>query len=185
MIDLKTGKIVINEQKGWVLEPGMKWEDLKKSNIYVNGPIHENYRLHPEWQGAFFEHIDIDGFDMSVDVNVDMDGYIDEIYVYHPDAHNQCLSKEEAYKFKAFHDEFISHQIGNQLKGSGEIWLDYDWGSITSEINLMHDSIVDIIIRYDTYPIRVAKGEIKPVTQEDIDNYYKKLQSRLKSKLQE
>lgn len=179
MIDLKTGKIVINEQKGWVLEPGMKREDLKKSDLYINGPLSEYYRQHPELLGAFFEHIDIDGFDMSVDVNVDTNGYIHKIFIYHPDAHNQCLSKEEAYKFKAFHDEFISHQIGNQLKGSGEIWLDYDWGSITSEINLMHDSIVDIIIRYDTIPIRIKKGEIKHATKEDVEKFFRELRSML------
>ncbi|MCQ2208991.1 MAG: hypothetical protein MJZ34_01745 [Paludibacteraceae bacterium] len=167
MIDLKTGRFVINEEKGWFIEPGMKKEDLKNSKLYLNGPLSENYKLHPEWRGAYFNHIDINGYDMNVDVEVNRFNYVDCINMYLYDAHEPDLSKEEAYRFKSLHDKFLSEQIGNQLKSKGEIWLDYEWGSISSEISLMHFTTVEIVIRYNLHPFLVADGIIKPVTAEE------------------
>lgn len=112
MIDLKTGRFVINEEKGWFIEPGMKIQDLINSNLYLNGPLDDGFKEHPEW-GAYFSHIDINGYDMSVQIIVDNFHYVNQIIMYLHDAHEPALSKEEAYRFKSLHDKFLSEQIGD------------------------------------------------------------------------
>jgi hypothetical protein len=161
MIDLKTGRFVIKE--GWELYPGMTREDFLKSPFYLTEVLSDyqkdetnfSYGLNP---------MEIGGYKMMLDIHISYHDYIDEISITKPEFYDwpdwpKDISEEDyAYGIKRYNDEFLEKQIAGNIREGNELWFDYDWGSITSSINLRDIPHVMITIRYREVPFLIAKG---------------------------
>lgn len=162
MIDLTTGRFVLKE--GVELYPGMTREDFFKSPLYQTELYHESDKDNPKKPNYFLKTQMIDGFEMSINIHVSHYNYVDEIKLTRPDFYDwpdwptDVTEEDYAYAIKKYNDEFLQHQIQGNLRESNELWFQYDWGSITSSINLRHSPKVMITIRYREVPFLEAKG---------------------------
>ncbi|MNJ58433.1 hypothetical protein D3C77_540660 [compost metagenome] len=171
MIDLITGRFVLKE--GVELFPGMTREDFFESPLYKTELYHESDKDDLKNYSYFLKTQNIDGFEMSIDIVVSSYDYVTRIELTRPDFYDwpdwptDVTEEDYAYAIKKYNDEFLQHQIQGSLREGNELWFDYDWGSITSSINLRHTPRVMITIRYDEIPFLEAKG----ITFDDIDIY--------------
>lgn len=162
MLDLKTGRFVLRE--GIELYPGMTREDFFKSPLYQTELYHESDKEDPKEYSYFLKTQNIDGFEMSLDIYVSDYDYVDRIEITKPEFYDwpdwpKGISEEDyAYSIKRYNDEFLERQIRGNIRAGNELWFDYEWGSITSSINLRHTPNVKLTIRYDEIPFLEAKG---------------------------
>ena len=67
MLDLKTGRFVINAEKGWELHPFMTREEFMASDLFKSEHlIKENFDINDPFFS--FRNVDIDGYKMWVTV---------------------------------------------------------------------------------------------------------------------
>ena len=163
MLDLKTGRFVINAEKGWELHPFMtreefmasdffKSEHLVKRDSYVNRSIFD------------FCDVDIDGYKMWVSVFLEFDihkeyEYVEKIVLCSNDALDfydrpyDSTWRESAFEVKRLHDEFLLHETGLDKvcidESKIENQFSVDWGDFNSSICLMHQPVIEITINYD------------------------------------
>ena len=163
MIDLETGRFILRE--GVEIYPGMKRDDFINSKLFEDaffkdGKVDTNKIFYD------FKTQDIDGFKMELTIHFSPQNYIDRIELTHPDFYKwpdwpkDISEKDYAYSLKKYNDQFLMKQIEGSIREGNEIWLDYDWGSITSSISFYYNPTVMITIRYNLVPILEANGEI-------------------------
>lgn len=162
MIDLNTGRFVLRE--GVELYPGMTREDFFKSPLYLTELYHESDRIDPINPSYFLKTQKIDGYEMSIEIHISYHDYVDRIEITKPEFYDwpdwpKGISESDyAYSIKKYNDEFLQKQIQGNIREGNELWFDYDWGSVTSSISLMHTPNVNITIRYREVPFLEKKG---------------------------
>ena len=183
MIDLETGRFVL--RKGVELYPGMTREEFFNSPIYKKELLWERDREDPREECYDIKTQEIDGYKMDMEIwfsNDDEYGdYINQIKMTKPEFYDwpEGWPKDwdsYAYEIKRYNDEFLQKQIERSIREGKELWYDYDWGSITSSISLMHTPHVMITIRYRVVPFLEAKGKkikgLEELTLEDIKRLF-------------
>lgn len=183
MIDLKTGRFVLREDVE--LYPGMKREDFLNSPLFKTELYRESDKEKTRKFSYDLKTQNIDGFKMSITIYFEDDDeygdYVDMIEITKPEFYDWPDGwpndwNSYAYSIKKHNDEFLEKQIQNRIREGKELWFDYDWGSITSSISLMHTPHVMITIRFNIIPFKEAKGKkfkgLKELTLEDIDKMF-------------
>ncbi len=161
MLDLKTGRFVINAEKGWELHPFMTREEFMASDFFKSEHlIKENFDINAPFFG--FRNVDIDGYKMWMTVYIRSDIHNDKKYVeeielvskealeFYDRAYDSTW-KQAAYDVKRLHDEFLLHETGLDegcMDDRKENCFNVDWGYFNSSINLMHQPEIQISINY-------------------------------------
>ena len=159
MIDLQTGRFEWGP--GYALWPGMTRADFQAGALYEN-ELPQAVKEEPEKYICALKTQVIDGFEMSIDLFFDQDGYLDRIEMSRPDFYTwpdwpKDRSESEIHKeIKLHNDRFLATQMGGQIEGGRELSFDYDWGTISSTFSCVHDPDAEIIIRYRTWRITGA-----------------------------
>lgn len=161
MLDLKTGRFVINAEKGWELHPFMTREEFMASDFFKSEHLvkRDSYDNRCVFD---FRDVDIDGYKMWVSVFMEFDihkecEYVDKIVLCSNDALDfydrpyDSSWREAAFEVKRLHDEFLLHETGLDkacVDNRKENWFNVDWGTFNSSINLMHQPVIEITLRY-------------------------------------
>ena len=161
MLDLKTGKFVIDAEKGWEVHPFMTREEFQKSGLFNSEYLIKGENFKKERSIFNFKSINIDGCEMYMCVLLEYGekGYVEEIkltskesYEFHSRSYDENWRKA-AFDIKRMHDEFLIREVGlNSANIDSEKYdNDYitDWGTFSSNICLMHEPDISITIRYD------------------------------------
>ncbi|GIP52984.1 hypothetical protein [Paenibacillus vini] len=162
MFDLDTGKFVIRD--GVELYPGMTRETFFKSSLYQTELLRDSDRQDLGKYNYSIKPQTIDGFEMSVDIYVSDYGYVDKIELTRPDFYDwphwpsNIKEADYAYDIKRYNDRFLEHQLQESVREANELSYSYEWGSLTSSINLRHTPHVMITIRYKETPFLKARG---------------------------
>ena len=161
MLDLKTGRFVINAEKGWELHPFMTREEFMASDFFNSEHlIKENFDINDPFFS--FKDVDIDGYKMYMTVFIRSDihkekKYVEEFVLHskeYLDYYKRAYEgnwEEAAYDVKRLHDEFLLHETGLDngcMDERKENCFRVDWGAFNSCINLMHQPDIYIKIRY-------------------------------------
>lgn len=160
MLDLKTGRFVIDAQKAWELHPFMSREAFQRSDLFNSDYLikHDLFGLDNPFFG--FKPIDMDGHWMYMTVYVG--------------GRHDCvcqieLTSMESYDFrrrpfdgdweptalgiKRVHDEFLMREVGLSMEHVAlekfENCYNVEWGSFRSGICLLHEPDISITIEYD------------------------------------
>ena len=163
MLDLKTGRFVINAEKGWELHPFMTREEFMASDLFKSEHlIKENFDINDPFFS--FRNVDIDGYKMWVTVYLRFNFHKDVQYVKKIELDSkQALDfydrpydetwKQAAFDVKRLHDQFLLHETGLDSgcidENKKENWFNVDWGNFYSSINLMHQPEIRISINYN------------------------------------
>lgn len=157
MIDLKTGRFVIDAEKGWEVHPFMTREEFMQSDMFKTVL---NKKEFTEEDEVFSFLVNIDGYEMYMRIitggrhncveNISLiSKRFDEINNY------KCMPdnwEETAYEIKHIHDDFLLKETTlNQtcLEREKENWFDVSWGSIRSSFDLRYDDpYAEIVIDY-------------------------------------
>lgn len=162
MIDLSTGKFTLRE--GVELYPGMTRDEFYLTSLFQTELYRESDKDDPGNRSYYFKPQTVDGYEMSVEVFLSDHNYVTEIELTRPDFYDwpnwpQDISEADyAYSIKKYNDDFLENQIKKSIGEGDEASFDYDWGSITSSINLRHTPNVKITLRYREAPFLKAKG---------------------------
>ena len=185
MIDLKTGRFVLRE--GVEVYPGMTREEFFKSPLYQTELFRERDRENPRERSYDIKDQIIDGYEMSMTIWISNDDeygdYVEEIEMTKPEFYDwpngwpkDIREEDYAYSIKRYNDEFLQKQIQGNIREGKELWFEYEWGSITSSISLMHTPHVMLNIRYRVVPFKEAKGKkykkASELTSEEIDKMF-------------
>ncbi|MBR5375525.1 MAG: hypothetical protein IK131_12765 [Paludibacteraceae bacterium] len=160
MLDLKTGRFVIDAQKMWELHPFMTREAFLRSDLFHSDYLikHKSFGLDDPFFG--FKPIDMDGQWMYMTVYVggrhdcvsqieltSMESYDFRHRPYDVDWESTALG------IKRMHDEFLMREVGLEKKHVSfekfENWYNVEWGSFRSSICLLHEPDISITIEYD------------------------------------
>ena len=162
MLDLKTGRFVINAEKGWELHPFMTREEFLASGFFNSEHlIKENFDVNDPFFS--FKDVDIDGYKMYMTVFLRQNFrkehyYVDMIQLTSKEAIEfydrpyDNTWKQAAFDVKHLHDKFLLHETGldeGSMEGEKENDFMLDWGSFSSSICLMHQPEIVISIDYD------------------------------------
>ena len=159
MLDLKTGKFVIDAEKGWEVHPFMTREEFQKSGLFNSEYLikHEKFNLDDPFFG--FKPININGCEMYVCIYIggrhDCVRRIELISVeshkFEKEPYDENWRKK-AFDIKRMHDEFLMREVGlNSSNIDSEKYdndYDTDWGTFSSNICLMHEPDISITITY-------------------------------------
>ena len=183
MIDLETGRFVL--RKGMELYPGMTREEFFESPFYKEEIRWKKDKDNPREECYHIKTQEIDGYKMDMDIYFSNDDeygdYVEEIEMTKPEYYDWPEGwprdwKKYAYSIKRYNDEFLEKQIEGSIREGKELWYDYNWGSITSSINLRDIPIVMITIRYDITIFKEAKGKkykrLKDLTLEELEKIF-------------
>ena len=166
MIDLKTGRFILRE--GVELYPGMTRDDFFKSSLYKTQLFRESDKENTRKRSYDLKVQEIDGFQMQMCIYLSNDDeygdYINEIEMTKPEFYDWPDGwpsdwNDYAYSIKKYNDEFLQKQIQGNIREGKELWFDYEWGSITSSISLMHTPRVMLTIRFHITSFKEAKGK--------------------------
>lgn len=161
MLDLKTGKFVIDAEKGWEVHPFMTREEFQKTELFNSDYqiIDKDFSLSDPFFS--FRPILMNGCNMYMTIFVDDGdkGFVEKIvltsvesYNFHWRPYDENWEKE-AFNIKQMHDEFLMREVGLSSSNidSEKYDNDYDtdWGTFSSNICLMHEPDISITIRYD------------------------------------
>ena len=180
MLDLKTGKFVIDAEKGWEVHPFMTREEFQKSGLFNSEYqiIDKDFKLSDPFFS--FKPILMNGCNMFMTIFVDDgdNGYIEKIvltsvesYDFHWRPYDENWEKE-AFNIKRMHDEFLMREVGMDASNADpkkyDNDYDTDWGTFSSNICLMHEPDISITIRYDNIT-EEEKIELDRLAEEDDD----------------
>ena len=160
MLDLKTGKFVIDAEKGWEVHPFMTREEFQKSGLFNSEYqiIDKDYKLSDPFFS--FKPILMNGCNMYMTIFVG--GRHDcvkrivltskEAYELHEGAY-EANREEAAFAIKRMHDEFLMREVGLEKEsidsGKHENWYTVEWGDFHSSMSLRYDPVIEITISYD------------------------------------
>ena len=161
MLDLKTGKFVIDAEKGWEVHPFMTREEFQKSGLFNSEYLIRDPKFSMDDPFFGFKPININGCDMymCIFVGEGEKGFVETIelssvesYKFHWRPYDENWEKT-AFDIKRMHDEFLMREVGLSSSNidSEKYDNDYltDWGTFSSNICLMHEPDISITIRYD------------------------------------
>ena len=160
MLDLKTGRFVIDAEKGWELHPFMSRKEFLNSALFYSEYL-DRKDLKPEDRSFHFGPLCIDGYDMHL--NVDFGGLHDCVEKIRlistklseiKDINNMPSNWEEiAYETKRTHDEFLQKETAMNpscLDEDKDNSFMVSWGGFRSDFCLRYDiPDVEIVINYD------------------------------------
>lgn len=160
MLDLKTGKFVIDAEKGWEVHPFMTREEFQKSGLFNSEYqiIDKDFKLSDPFFS--FKPILMNGCNMYMTIFVG--GSHDcvkrivltskEAYELHEGAYGENW-REAAHDIKRMHDEFLMREVGldkgNIDSEKNENWFTVEWGDFHSSMSLRYEPVLDITISYD------------------------------------
>lgn len=160
MLDLQTGRFVIDAEKGFEIHPFMTREEFMNSALFQSEYLNKNNFSMDDPYFCFYP-INIDGYEMYLRIHIGgrhncvrkivlVSKRISEINHPHSVPENW---KEIAYEIKRIHDEFLLRQTslsGSSIDSAKENWFDVKWGSFRSSFCLRYDDPnVEIVISYD------------------------------------
>lgn len=159
MLDLKTGKFVIDAEKGWEVHPFMTREEFQKSGLFNSEYLikPEKFNLDDPFFG--FKPINIDGYEMYVCIYIggrhDCVRRIElasvESYEFESAHHDETWEKR-AFDIKRMHDEFLMHEVGLDKayidSEKRENLYSVEWGDFQSSICLRYEPDISIAINY-------------------------------------
>ena len=159
MLDLKTGKFVIDAEKGWEVHPFMTREEFQKSGLFNSEYLikPEKFNLDDPFFG--FKPINIDGYEIYVCIYIggrhDCVRRIElasvESYEFESAHHDETWEKR-AFDIKRMHDEFLMHEVGLDKayidSEKRENLYSVEWGDFQSSICLRYEPDISIAINY-------------------------------------
>ena len=160
MLDLKTGRFVIDAEKGWELHPFMSRKEFFDSGLFKSEFLNKkDLNLKDDVFG--FGPMSINGYEMYM--TVDFGGLhdcVERITLISTklseikDINNMPSNwKEIAYETKRIHDEFLQKEMSVALHGAGDEKdksFMLPWGGVRSDFCLRYDiPDVEIVINYD------------------------------------
>lgn len=161
MLDLKTGKFVIDAEKGWEVHPFMTREEFQKSGLFNSEYLIRDPEFSMDDPFFCFKPININGCDMCMTIFVggrhDCVRKIEltskEAKYFYGEPYLTEGWEKKAFDIKRMHDEFLMHELGldksNIDSDKRENWYNVEWGDFHSSICLMHDPDISISINYD------------------------------------
>lgn len=159
MLDLKTGKFVIDAEKGWEVHPFMTREEFQKSGLFNSEYLIKNEKFNLDDPFFGFKPINIDGYEMYVCIYIggrhDCVRRIElasvESYEFGSSHYDETWEKR-AFDIKRMHDEFLMREIGlekaNIDSEKRENWYSVEWGDFQSSICLRYEPDISIAINY-------------------------------------
>ncbi len=159
MLDLKTGKFVIDAEKGWEVHPFMTREEFQKSGLFNSEYLIRDPEFSMDDPFFCFKPINISGCEMCLTIFVGgRHNCVREIELVSKDAYEFYKRpydenwRKSAFDVKRMHDEFLMREVGLKLSNidSEKYDNDYDtdWGTFSSNICLMYDPDISISIKY-------------------------------------
>lgn len=159
MLDIKTGRFVINEEKGWELHPFMSRKEFFESGLFKSAFPDIN-KIKTDKKSYNLGKVNIDGYEMYMSVIlgglhdcIEMITIVSEKMTI-KDINNMPSNwKEIAYETKRIHDEFLQKEMSVALRGAGDEKdksFMLPWGGVRSDFCLRYDiPDVEIVIDYD------------------------------------
>ncbi|MCR5496236.1 MAG: hypothetical protein K6F48_00160 [Paludibacteraceae bacterium] len=156
MLDISTGRFVINEREGWEFAPFFSRDELMGSKFWRDNQSNRT-DLGGTGRTFLFDHLPISDHRMSMELHIGRSGYIDKVTLRTDLAANiqEWFSKpgweETALKQKRIHDQFLAHETSmspDLLSEKDELSISAEWGGITSVMDLSAEPDVRIVIRY-------------------------------------
>ncbi len=159
MLDLKTGRFVIDAEKGWELHPFMSRKEFLNSALFYSEYLdRKDLSLKDDVFG--FGPMSINGYEMYM--TVDFGGLHDCVEKIRlistklseiKDINNMPSNwKEIAYETKRIHDEFLQKEMSVALHGAGDEKdksFMLPWGGVRSDFCLRYDiPSAEIVINY-------------------------------------
>ncbi len=160
MLDLKTGKFVIDAEKGWEVHPFMTREEFQKSGLFNSEYLIKDPKFSMDDPFFCFKPINMNGCDMCMTIFVggshdcvrEIELVSEDAYEFYNRPYDENW-REAAFDVKKMHDEFLMREVGlNSSNIDSEKYdndYDTDWGTFSSNICLMHDPDISITISYD------------------------------------
>ena len=156
MLDISTGKFILNSQEEWVISPFLSKNDLMNSKFW---DANKEGLRHASSNGRsfFFERLTIDGYPLSMEIHIGRNDYVDKITLRSERATHiqEWIStpgwEDTALEQKKLHDEFLARETVipvQLLSEKDELSIDTDWGGITSVMDLSSEPDIHIAIRY-------------------------------------
>ncbi len=156
MLDLKTGRFVIDAEKGWELHPFMSRQEFFYSALFKSKYPHKGDR---EKRTFNFGKVFIDGYEMFMLVTFGgLHDCVERVTLVSvkmtiTDINNMPSNwKEIAYEVKRTHDEFLQKQMEVSFADAGS---DKDhsfmlpWGDVRSDFSLRYDiPSAEVVISY-------------------------------------
>ena len=160
MLDLKTGRFVINEEKGWEFHPFMSRKEFFESGLFKSEYL-DKKDLSLDDEAFHFGPLNINGYEMNMCVDfgglhdcVERIRLISTKMLEIPDIN--CMPdnwREIAYETKRTHDEFLQKETSmapSCLDEDKDNSYMVSWGSFRSDFCLRYDiPDVEIVINYD------------------------------------
>lgn len=160
MLDLQTGRFVIDAERGFEIHPFMTREEFMNSALFQSEYLNKNNFSMDDPYFCFYP-INIDGYEMYLRIHIGgRHNCVSDVYIFSKrisEINNyQCMPdnwKEIAYEIKREHDEFLLKQTklnGSTIVPGKENWFDLDWGYFRSSFCLRYDDPdAEIVISYD------------------------------------
>ncbi|MBR6042137.1 MAG: hypothetical protein IKP37_05835 [Paludibacteraceae bacterium] len=164
MLDLKTGRFVINAEKGWEFHPFMSRKEFFESGLFKQSEHSKNSsEINATKKYFHFPSININGYEMNMSVHVGgLHDCVKNIWLVStklmeiPDIN--CMPdnwREIAYEVKRIHDEFLQKETAmspSDIDKDKENSFSLSWGSFGSSFCLRYDMpSADIEISYDNF----------------------------------
>lgn len=178
MLDLKTGRFVIDAEKGWELHPFMSRKEFLNSALFYSEYLdRKDLSLKDDVFG--FGPMSINGYEMYM--TVDFGGLHDCVERIRlistklseiPDINNMPSNwKEIAYETKRIHDEFLQKETSmapSCLDEDKDNSYMVSWGSFRSDFCLRYDiPDVEIVINYDNLT-EEDKAELEKIPDDEL-----------------
>ena len=158
MLDLKTGRFVINEEKGWELHPFMSRKEFFDSGLFKSAFPDIN-EIKTDKRSYNLGIVSINGYKMYMHIMLGgLHDCIERISLVSEkmtikDINNMPSNwKEIAYETKRIHDEFLQKEMSVALHGAGDEKdksFMLPWGGVRSDFCLRYDiPSAEVVIEY-------------------------------------
>ena len=160
MLDLKTGRFVINAEKGWEFHPFMSRKEFFESGLFKSEYL-DKKDLSLDDEVFHFGPLNINGYEMNMCVDFGgLHDCVERITLIStklseiPDINNMPSNwKEIAYETKRINDEFLQKETSmapSCLDEDKDNSFMVSWGGFRSDFCLRYDiPDVEIVINYD------------------------------------
>ena len=160
MLDLKTGRFVINEEKGWEFHPFMSRKEFFESGLFKSEYL-DKKDLSLDDEVFHFGPLNINGYEMNMCVDFGgLHDCVERITLISTklseikDINNMPSNWEEiAYETKRTHDEFLQKETSmapSCLDEDKDNSFMVSWGGFRSDFCLRYDiPSAQIVINYD------------------------------------
>ncbi len=161
MLDLKTGRFVIDAEKGWELHPFMSRQEFFNSGLFNSEYLDKEDDFSLKDNVFIFGPMSINGYEMYMNVIFGgLHDCVEKIRLISTklseikDINNMPSNWEEiAYETKRTHDEFLQKETSMSpscLDEDKDNSFMVSWGSFRSDFSLRYDiPSAQIVINYD------------------------------------